>query len=114
MADALGLGKPAGPVCAIQRFQNADPSLSVQAQARFNESNQKLDLLKYSLEQRLNELPKNHPKSSVIVEELSLVASPALSPRQSIISTPNQYSTVAKPAALTGKTRPSQIYAWEN
>uniref|UniRef100_A0A9J7XDN7 protein kinase C n=1 Tax=Cyprinus carpio carpio TaxID=630221 RepID=A0A9J7XDN7_CYPCA len=58
-----------------------------EAQARFNESSQKLDLLKYSLEQRLNELPKNHPKSSLIMEELSLMSSP--------------YST--KPAALTGR-----------
>uniref|UniRef100_A0A8C4VZP6 Serine/threonine-protein kinase N2 n=1 Tax=Gopherus evgoodei TaxID=1825980 RepID=A0A8C4VZP6_9SAUR len=73
-----------------------------EAQARFNESSQKLDLLKYSLEQRLNELPKNHPKSSIIIEELSLVSSPTLSPRQSIISTQNQYSTLSKPAALTG------------
>ncbi|XP_004378770.1 serine/threonine-protein kinase N2 isoform X6 [Trichechus manatus latirostris] len=73
-----------------------------EAQARFNESSQKLDLLKYSLEQRLNELPKNHPKSSIIIEELSLVTSPTLSPRQSMISTPNQYSTLSKPAALTG------------
>ncbi|ERE88179.1 serine/threonine-protein kinase N2 [Cricetulus griseus] len=73
-----------------------------EAQARFNESSQKLDLLKYSLEQRLNELPKNHPKSSVVIEELSLVASPTLSPRQSMISTQNQYSTLSKPAALTG------------
>ncbi|KAH0519419.1 Serine/threonine-protein kinase N2 [Microtus ochrogaster] len=75
-----------------------------EAQARFNESSQKLDLLKYSLEQRLNELPKNHPKSSIVIEELSLVASPTLSPRQSMISTQNQYSTLSKPAALTGKT----------
>uniref|UniRef100_A0A8C9TQS2 protein kinase C n=1 Tax=Scleropages formosus TaxID=113540 RepID=A0A8C9TQS2_SCLFO len=73
-----------------------------EAQARFNESSQKLDLLKFSLEQRLSELPKNHPKSSIITEELALVSSPALSPRQSIISTQNQYNTVAKPAALTG------------
>ncbi|KAI1889370.1 hypothetical protein AGOR_G00178550 [Albula goreensis] len=73
-----------------------------EAQARLDESSQKLDLLKYSLEQRLNELPKNHPKTSAITEELSLVASPSLSPRQSIISAHNQYSTVAKPAALTG------------
>ncbi|XP_063113168.1 serine/threonine-protein kinase N2 isoform X5 [Cavia porcellus] len=73
-----------------------------EAQARFNESSQKLDLLKYSLEQRLNELPKNHPKSSIIIEELSLVTSPTLSPRQSVISTQNQYSTLSKPAALTG------------
>jgi len=75
---------------------------SKKAQARFNESSQKLDLLKYSLEQRLNELPKNHPKSSIIIEELSLVSSPTLSPRQSVISTQNQYSTLSKPAALTG------------
>ncbi|KAG7277379.1 hypothetical protein CRUP_033334 [Coryphaenoides rupestris] len=44
---------------------------------------------------------ENHPRSSSIVEELSLLSSPALSPRASIISTQNQYSTVAKPAALT-------------
>uniref|UniRef100_A0A6Q2XEW1 protein kinase C n=1 Tax=Esox lucius TaxID=8010 RepID=A0A6Q2XEW1_ESOLU len=73
-----------------------------EAQARFNESSQKLDLLRYSLEQRLSELPKNHPRSSSIVEELSFMATPSLSPRSSIISTQNQYSTVAKPAALTG------------
>ncbi|KAL0966701.1 hypothetical protein UPYG_G00298620 [Umbra pygmaea] len=73
-----------------------------EAQARFNESSQKLDLLKYSLEQRLSELPKNHPRSSSIVEELSFMSSPALSPRSSIINSHSQYSTVAKPAALTG------------
>uniref|UniRef100_A0A8C5G605 protein kinase C n=1 Tax=Gouania willdenowi TaxID=441366 RepID=A0A8C5G605_GOUWI len=73
-----------------------------EAQARFNESSQKLDLLRYSLEQRLNELPKNHPRSNSIIEELSLLSSPALSPRSSLISTQNQYSTVTKPAALTG------------
>uniref|UniRef100_A0AAY4E557 protein kinase C n=1 Tax=Denticeps clupeoides TaxID=299321 RepID=A0AAY4E557_9TELE len=73
-----------------------------EAQAVLNDSSQKLDLLKYSLEQRLSELPPNHPKSSEIMEELSMAVSPPLSPRQSIISTHGQYSTVAKPAALTG------------
>ncbi|XP_072297905.1 serine/threonine-protein kinase N2 isoform X2 [Eucyclogobius newberryi] len=73
-----------------------------EAQARFNESSQKLDLLRYSLEQRLNELPKNHPSSGVIMGELSVLTSPALSPRSSFISAQNQYSTVTKPAALTG------------
>lgn len=74
----------------------------LQAQARLNESSQKLDLLKFSLEQRLSELPKNHPKGNLIMEELAMVASPPNSPRQSIMFTSNQYSTVAKPAALTG------------
>ncbi|XP_051996586.1 serine/threonine-protein kinase N2-like isoform X2 [Xyrauchen texanus] len=73
-----------------------------EALARLNESSQKLDLLKFSLEQRLSELPKNHLKASLIMEELAMVSSPPLSPRQSIMSTSNQYSTVAKPAALTG------------
>ncbi|KAM9482958.1 serine/threonine-protein kinase N2 isoform 2-T2 [Clarias gariepinus] len=72
-----------------------------EAQARFNESSQKLDLLRYSLEQRLSEMSHSHPKASLISEELLMLASPQ-SPRQSIISSHNQYSTVAKPAALTG------------
>ncbi|KAF5895316.1 serine/threonine-protein kinase N2-like isoform X2, partial [Clarias magur] len=74
------------------------------AQARFNESSQKLDLLKLSLEQRLSELPPQHPKSSVIMEELVFMSSAALSPRHSLVSTHTQspYGTLAKPAALTG------------
>lgn len=76
-----------------------------QAQARFNESSQKLDLLKLSLEQRLSELPPQHPKSSVIMEELVFMSSAALSPRHSLVSThtPSPYGTLAKPAALTGE-----------
>ncbi|KTF76882.1 hypothetical protein cypCar_00039349, partial [Cyprinus carpio] len=81
----------------IQMYSNG----SSKAQARLNESSQKLDLLKFSLEQRLSELPRNHPKSNLIMEELAMVSSPPLSPRQSIMSTSNKYSTVAKPAALT-------------
>ncbi|CAB1323785.1 unnamed protein product [Coregonus sp. 'balchen'] len=84
------------------RIEHAVAEGAKNAQARFNESNQKLDLLQLSLEQRLSELPKDHPKSLLILEELAMVVSSPLSPRQSIMSTYNQYSTVTKPAALTG------------
>ncbi|XP_062873055.1 serine/threonine-protein kinase N2 [Trichomycterus rosablanca] len=80
----------------------AEKKTHSEAQARFNESNQKLDLLKLSLEQRLSELPPQHPKCSMIMEELVFMSSAALSPRNSLISTPTPYSTITKPAALTG------------
>ncbi|KAG7321555.1 hypothetical protein KOW79_014413 [Hemibagrus wyckioides] len=82
----------------------AEKKIHSEAQARFNESSQKLDLLKLSLEQRLTELPPQHPKSSVIMEELVFMSSASLSPRHSLVSThtPSPYSTLAKPAALTG------------
>ncbi|XP_060753848.1 serine/threonine-protein kinase N2 isoform X2 [Neoarius graeffei] len=82
----------------------AEKKTHSEAQARFNESSQKLDLLKLSLEQRLSELPPQHPKSSVIMEELVFMSSAALSPRHSLVSThtPSPYGTLAKPAALTG------------
>ncbi|XP_064186610.1 serine/threonine-protein kinase N2-like [Anguilla rostrata] len=86
----------------VMKLLGAEKKAYSEAQARFDESSQKLDLLKYSLEQRLSELPKNHPMADAIMEELTLVASPTLGPRQSVISTHHQYSTVNKPAALTG------------
>lgn len=95
--SSLGSGKSDWNFQSLHAFPSR-----FQAQARFNESSQKLDLLRHSLEQRLSELPKNHPRISSIVEELTLLSSPVLSPRSSIISTQNQYSTVTKPAALTG------------
>ena len=41
-----------------------------QAQARMQESSQKVDLLRLSLERRLSELPQDHPKHAAIKEEL--------------------------------------------
>ncbi|MCI4386202.1 hypothetical protein PGIGA_G00059680 [Pangasianodon gigas] len=91
-------------LCHHARIEHAVAEGAKNAQARFNESSQKLDLLKLSLEQRLSELPPQHPKSSVIMEELVFMSSAALSPRHSLVSThtPSPYSTLAKPAALTG------------
>uniref|UniRef100_G3PSZ2 protein kinase C n=1 Tax=Gasterosteus aculeatus aculeatus TaxID=481459 RepID=G3PSZ2_GASAC len=95
----LGTGK----VTEKKAHSEVEAALMIGVSVSFYRSQfQKLDLLRYSLEQRLNELPKNHPRSSSIVEELSLLSSPVLSPRSSIIATQNQYSTVTKPAALTG------------
>ncbi|KAJ8276966.1 hypothetical protein GJAV_G00069890, partial [Gymnothorax javanicus] len=86
----------------VMKLLGSEKKAYSEAQARFEESSQKLDLLKYSLEQRLKELPKNHSSVSLITEELSQMASPSVKARQSLFSSQNQYRTVAKPAALTG------------
>uniref|UniRef100_A0A674PK03 protein kinase C n=1 Tax=Takifugu rubripes TaxID=31033 RepID=A0A674PK03_TAKRU len=65
-------------------------------------ASQRLDLLRDSLEQRLAELPEDHPKASVIKEELVLASSPAFSSRHGAPYLHNQYSTLNKPSPLTG------------
>uniref|UniRef100_A0A674MIX9 protein kinase C n=1 Tax=Takifugu rubripes TaxID=31033 RepID=A0A674MIX9_TAKRU len=73
-----------------------------EAQSRLSEASQRLDLLRDSLEQRLAELPEDHPKASVIKEELVLASSPAFSSRHGAPYLHNQYSTLNKPSPLTG------------
>uniref|UniRef100_A0A667Y2D2 protein kinase C n=1 Tax=Myripristis murdjan TaxID=586833 RepID=A0A667Y2D2_9TELE len=72
------------------------------AQSRLSEASQRLDLLRDSLDQRLAELPEDHPKASVIKEELVLASSPAFSSRHGAPYLHNQYSTLSKPSPLTG------------
>ncbi|XP_039654249.1 serine/threonine-protein kinase N1 isoform X4 [Perca fluviatilis] len=73
-----------------------------EAQSRLSEASQRLDLLRISLDQRLAELPEDHPKASVIKEELVLASSPVFSSRHGAPYHHNQYSTLSKPSPLTG------------
>uniref|UniRef100_A0A8C7P2W3 Protein kinase C n=1 Tax=Oncorhynchus mykiss TaxID=8022 RepID=A0A8C7P2W3_ONCMY len=72
------------------------------AQCRLSEASQRLDLLRDSLDQRLADLPEDHPKACLIKEELVLASSPAFSSRHSAPYLHNQYSTLSKPSPLTG------------
>ncbi|KAJ0001510.1 hypothetical protein NQD34_006530 [Periophthalmus magnuspinnatus] len=79
-----------------------DKKAIAEAQCGLSESTQRLDLLKCSLEQRLQELPEDHPKACLIKEELVLATSTAFSNRHSAPYVHNQYSTLSKPSPLTG------------
>uniref|UniRef100_A0A673CR20 protein kinase C n=1 Tax=Sphaeramia orbicularis TaxID=375764 RepID=A0A673CR20_9TELE len=57
-----------------------DKKAMAEAQCGLSESSQRLDLLRCSLEQRLLELPEDHPKACLIKEELVPVSYKAIGP----------------------------------
>nr|XP_020478801.1 serine/threonine-protein kinase N1-like isoform X2 [Monopterus albus] len=79
-----------------------DKKAMAEAQCGLSESSQRLDLLRCSLEQRLLELPEDHPKVCLIKEQLVLASSSAFSSCHSTPYVHNQYSTLSKPSPLTG------------
>uniref|UniRef100_A0A8C1RB47 protein kinase C n=1 Tax=Cyprinus carpio TaxID=7962 RepID=A0A8C1RB47_CYPCA len=79
-----------------------DKKAMAEAQSRLSEASQRLDLLRVSLEQRLVNLPEDHPKVCLIKEELALASSSAFSSCHSTPYVHNQYSTLSKPSPLTG------------
>ncbi|NWH82874.1 PKN2 kinase, partial [Piaya cayana] len=73
-----------------------DCKFLAEAQGRLQESSQKIDLLRLSLERQLSELAPDHPKRPLIKQEL--VNTSSLGARHGSI----QPTSVIKPTALTG------------
>ncbi|NXM58830.1 PKN2 kinase, partial [Illadopsis cleaveri] len=73
-----------------------DRKFLAEAQGRLQESSQKIDLLRFSLERQLSELSPDHPKRALIKQEL--VNTSSLGAQHGSI----QPTSVIKPTALTG------------
>uniref|UniRef100_A0A672UW45 Serine/threonine-protein kinase N3 n=1 Tax=Strigops habroptila TaxID=2489341 RepID=A0A672UW45_STRHB len=73
-----------------------DRKFFAEAQGRLQESSQKIDLLRLSLERQLSELSPDHPKRALIKQEL--VNTSSLGAQHGSI----QPTSVVKPTALTG------------
>uniref|UniRef100_UPI0037E87A1A serine/threonine-protein kinase N2 n=1 Tax=Semicossyphus pulcher TaxID=241346 RepID=UPI0037E87A1A len=88
---------------SVRKIQ--DRRILAEAQARVQESSQKVDLLRLSLDRRLDELPQDHPKHAVIREELLSGTSPSFGTPKKQTKAPSSCSSSSffKPASLTGR-----------
>lgn len=82
-----------------------DRRILAEAQARMQESSQKVDLLHLSLERRLGELPQDHPKYAAIKQGLAFGNSPSYGSPKKQPHTPSSTcsSSFFKPSSLTGR-----------
>ncbi|KAM6902351.1 serine/threonine-protein kinase N2 [Xenentodon cancila] len=82
-----------------------DRRILAEAQARMEESSQKVDLLRLSLERRLTELPRDHSTCAAIKELLvpGVSASYDTPKKQSGARSSSTSSSFFKPASLTGR-----------
>ncbi|KAI8518329.1 Serine/threonine-protein kinase N2, partial [Branchiostoma belcheri] len=84
-----------------RRRQKRTITCTEEAQTKLQESSQKLDILKFSLEKHLKNMPEASDKRKEIESELSLTS--PVSYRTSGSYTQQTYSAYPKPAALTGR-----------
>ncbi|KAK0146704.1 Serine/threonine-protein kinase N2 [Merluccius polli] len=91
----------------LSRCKVQDRRLLAEAQARMNESCQKVDLLLLSLEKRQGELPSDHPRQGSIKQDLVLGhvrAADGSTNHPAVLHSPaRSYSSFFKPASLTGR-----------
>uniref|UniRef100_A0A669B623 protein kinase C n=1 Tax=Oreochromis niloticus TaxID=8128 RepID=A0A669B623_ORENI len=82
-----------------------DRRILAEAQARMQESSQKVDLLRLSLERRLCELAHDHPTHATIKEALMVGTSPSYGTPKKHSQAPasSSSSSFFKPASLTGR-----------
>lgn len=90
---------------------SAAADVLLQAQTRMQESSQKVDLLRVSLERRLSELPPDHPRHAAVQEELSSLASPSRStPRKPSSHSSSSSTTSTTPSSTFSSTTSSSLF----
>ncbi|XP_046577454.1 serine/threonine-protein kinase N2-like isoform X1 [Haliotis rubra] len=86
----------------LQNSKSEDKKALKEAQANLNESSQKIDLMRISLEKRLTEMEPS-PKVQMLQEEINQLLHPTYHGVRSSVNNKQHNSSLAKAAAVTGK-----------